>query len=356
MGLLRVLLALAVVITHNGNTFLGSNPILAVPAFFIISGFVIALVLNEKYLGNVSGFYFARFLRLWPSYAVVLAVVLLFFSSIRAIPDSPVANLHLYATSLSLLFFDTLGWFGFNQDLNIIVMMDGTKNGAPHSIVWRTPMAHMWSVGVELTFYMIAPLLARRWKAIAIVLIIAFVVHVVIILNIPSHHPVRTKSTFNSFYLFLAGMLSYWAWRHFQGLLGHFYIPPTLLAIGVGTITLWAGQPLALMHPLLPDFLLLLFALLIIPLFHYSRQQWFDRQVGELSYGVYLTHWPILNYLLSGHFGDWRWTTAIAGGSIISAVGLQLVVVRPLESIRRSYGRTPLVSINPALGPVAEKA
>ena len=55
------------------------NPILAVPAFFIIPDLVIALVLNEKYLGNVGGFYFARFLRLWPSYAVVLAVVLLFF-------------------------------------------------------------------------------------------------------------------------------------------------------------------------------------------------------------------------------------------------------------------------------------
>ena len=266
------------------------------------------------------------------------------------------ANLHLYATSLSLLFFDTLGWFGFSLDLNIIVMMDGTKNGAPHSIVWRTPMAHMWSVGVELTFYMIAPLFARRWKAIAVVLIVAFVVHVAIILNIPSHHPVRTKSTFNSFYLFLAGMLSYWVLALFPRVAWPFLHTTNSIsdrcwhAYSLGRSALGTDAPLA------TGFSAFTLCLINHPSVYYSRQQWFDRQVGELSYGVYLTHWPILNYLLSGHFGDWRWTTAIAGGAIISAVALQLVVVRPLESIRRSYGRTPLVSINPALGPVAEKA
>jgi peptidoglycan/LPS O-acetylase OafA/YrhL len=78
MGLIRVLLALAVVTTHSKVLFgLGFTGLVygknAVEMFYTISGFYMALILNEKYTGPGSyrTFVKSRFFRIYPAYAVV---------------------------------------------------------------------------------------------------------------------------------------------------------------------------------------------------------------------------------------------------------------------------------------------
>jgi peptidoglycan/LPS O-acetylase OafA/YrhL len=80
MGLIRVLLALAVVDFHavrfaSSPHFLNLpwiNGGVAVQSFFVISGFYMALILSGKYAGRgVFVFYRARFLRLYPAYWIV---------------------------------------------------------------------------------------------------------------------------------------------------------------------------------------------------------------------------------------------------------------------------------------------
>ncbi len=335
MGLLRILLALSVVYGHNRNVFFGTNPVLAVPAFFIISGFVIALVLNEKYVGNVKGFFIARYLRLWPSYIIVLLIVLAFFFTIKPIPNSPIANLHLFGVSFGLMFYDTLGWVGYNDTLNTMVLMDGTKNGAANSIVWRTPMAHMWSVGAEMTFYLVAPLFARRWKVLAWLFAAAFAIHILIMLNLPPSHPLKAKSAFNSFYLFVAGMLAYWGWVYSREWLKTVQLPFVPLSLLTFMLTAWLGYRLFVIDPLLSDVALLLMAVAIIPLFHFSKENRLDRWIGELSYAVYLVHFPLLEHVFNGHYHDKVWGTYVAATSIAAAIVLQLLVVQPLERLRR---------------------
>src|SRR3954451_18121971 len=74
MGMLRLFLALCVVSQHTKNPFrvklldAGS----AVFVFFVISGFYMAMILNEKYTGHGANrtFYWNRVLRLWPAYAI----------------------------------------------------------------------------------------------------------------------------------------------------------------------------------------------------------------------------------------------------------------------------------------------
>src|SRR4051794_14358576 len=79
MGVLRLLLALAVVVTHLGGVAFGYRPILgpdAVQAFYAISGFYMALVLDTKYgtsLKAVRLFWQNRYLRLAPTYWIVFA-------------------------------------------------------------------------------------------------------------------------------------------------------------------------------------------------------------------------------------------------------------------------------------------
>ena len=56
MGLIRALLAISVILAHS-ESFLGLSLVggkVAVQAFFIISGFYMALILNEKYIGGNS--------------------------------------------------------------------------------------------------------------------------------------------------------------------------------------------------------------------------------------------------------------------------------------------------------------
>ncbi len=73
MGLMRFLLAMAVVVTHIGPdaadfALIPAN--LAVEVFFAISGFYMSLILTAKYQDRTT-FYVNRFLRLYPVYLIV---------------------------------------------------------------------------------------------------------------------------------------------------------------------------------------------------------------------------------------------------------------------------------------------
>src|SRR5205807_9676378 len=87
MGSLRFILAMSVVYGHAGE-FLGVPLIpgdTAVQVFYAVSGFYMALVLNEKYRPPSSGyvlFISNRFLRLFPVYAAVLCSTLLLAAAV----------------------------------------------------------------------------------------------------------------------------------------------------------------------------------------------------------------------------------------------------------------------------------
>ena len=76
MGIIRLLLAISVVVYHS-RPLLGQINFLpgstAVQAFFIISGFYMSLVINEKYEDKQS-FYRARLLKIFPVYWAIVAV------------------------------------------------------------------------------------------------------------------------------------------------------------------------------------------------------------------------------------------------------------------------------------------
>src|SRR5687767_10319648 len=83
MGIIRFLLAASVVLAHagpiSGFTLVDSD--VAVKAFYIISGFYMALILNEKYIdsnNSYSLFITNRFLRIYPLYWIVLLLTILF--------------------------------------------------------------------------------------------------------------------------------------------------------------------------------------------------------------------------------------------------------------------------------------
>ena len=119
MGILRFLLALSVAVAHAPGGKLSGfgllNAYTAVQAFYIISGFLITMVLNErKSYRSAINFYTSRYLRLWPAYLVValLSLILFKWSAMSSLlPAMSVSAIAFIAFSNLTLFFQD--WFPF---------------------------------------------------------------------------------------------------------------------------------------------------------------------------------------------------------------------------------------------------
>ena len=128
MGMLRFFFALSVIASHAnkilGLEFVGG--LMAVESFFIISGFYMALILNEKYTGKGSYKLFIsnRFLKLFPIYWIVLilAVLLSLYEGWPIIQQyikyshymSPITVIYLFFTNLFMLGQDSLLFLRLN--------------------------------------------------------------------------------------------------------------------------------------------------------------------------------------------------------------------------------------------------
>ena len=81
MGTLRVILALSVAVWHiPGELTRWIDGSIGVIFFFIISGFYMALVINEKYRDASAVFYQARIMRIFPPYLAMCTAMLMVFT------------------------------------------------------------------------------------------------------------------------------------------------------------------------------------------------------------------------------------------------------------------------------------
>ena len=338
MGLIRIFLVICVVLVHNGINEPGIHGNLSVMAFFLISGFYMALVLNERYQDNTRGFYLARYLRLWPGYFVVMLMTVYFYP-FQSMPT--LAGIWAYFSSIVLFFQETLWWVAVNKVNGSLVWFGPNEPGGPALLlVWFTRMAHMWSVGIELLFYLAAPFIACKPRRIIVVFVAAYAVHAWMLYALPFDHPLQIRSAAGFFWLFALGMLSYWIWRALRDNLPKigksWYMPvlgvaATYLCIAGAQLTLPAtGAPL-----LLSDLFLMIFAAVVIFAFQITSKISWDRTIGELSYPLYLVHWPIVALWVTDHRGDWLWSLALVSLSLAIAGLLHLIAERPVEKIRR---------------------
>lgn len=134
---MRGVAVVLVVIFHLGVPAF-SNGFLGVDVFFVISGFLMALLFKP---GEISAFYRRRASRLLPAYfATLLAVI--GYSSLFVLPSE-----HAQVVEQGL--------FGSALASNVGFWMQNSY----FSKAEFTPMLHFWSLGVELQFYLLVPLL-----------------------------------------------------------------------------------------------------------------------------------------------------------------------------------------------------
>lgn len=332
---------------------------IAVEAFFMISGFYMELVLTTTYR-SASGrpltllFWTSRMLRIYPAYWIVVAFVLAFLAATRpSMWDEAVSSFgpggaaYLVATNLMIFGQDLAFWIGRSESGWHLTTNAVAGPGPTLMQFLLDPPS--WTLGLELTFYLLAPLLTRLsspWL-LAIAAASAFTRAAAYVrFGLYNDAFLYQFFPFESMY-FVLGMVAFRLYRSDFVLHG---------SLGVVLYLAFLGYLLGIRfipRPLLTEKVVLdvaLFGLLFATLpsiFSLSKNWRVDRLIGELSYPIYLCHVPVywvVEWALrgSGHAGAKQALSMIAilGASVL----LYWLIDRPIDALRHS-----LTSLRPSL-------
>jgi peptidoglycan/LPS O-acetylase OafA/YrhL len=361
VGTVRFLLALCVVVTHaKGSSIFGLtlfSGLTAVQCFYVISGFLITMVLNERAdYAQLSNFYLSRYLRLWPAYIVVALASLVLIHRDWLPQLSQLVHWHdvafLALSNLTLFLQDWTLFLRFDAGHLVPTDAFGTWPGPQVNAFLLVPQC--WSIGVELVFYLIAPFVCRRVSTLVALLGFGLVTRLVVAaMHPPALDPWVYRFAPAEMMLFAAGGLAYFRGRAIYASRPLLARRACGLSVALFVALVFGGEIVmpqiaafgGLSRPLLllnwPFLLLMIFA--VAPLFFGARSHPLDNALGELSYPMYLCH--ILVGTLIATWLPERWQAGNAlyvGVVILAAIALDMAVVKPVDSFRRRLGaRTP---------------
>jgi len=354
LGTIRFLLALSVVAAHVRDVpfhvELGS--LLAVQAFYIISGFLIAMVWTRKYRHQPGGlllFYSNRAARIYILYWVVLVISIVLAQIIKTtthnypgyfgsqphaiLPYKIFINAFIFGSSWAY-------WLGFDDATGLYFTLDYTTSPYP---VWSImSLAPAWTLDLELTFYLLAPLLVNLrlryiFGIIAASLIARFSWYAL------GHDVDPWLYRFFPFEigLFLTGVAAYRLWSALA-LKPNTAILAFLFAGLVVSIVDY--NRLGLPHGPYASFLyLFVFAAALPCVFELTRSWKVDRFLADMSFPLYLAHWPVSGIWF--YFRDYLHLSSVwpeypglipAIASVATAALLVIFLERPVEKWRQS--------------------
>jgi peptidoglycan/LPS O-acetylase OafA/YrhL len=305
MGALRYLLASFVLLSHLGFSMAGLNPgVVAVVIFYLLAGHVVA-GLWQKWQSRpwaMGRFYADRLWRILPQYFCALFVASILWragaqsSFLQRSPDS--------AEWLANLFVIPLGYFMYTGFDRFVLV----------------PPA--WSLAVELQFYLLTPWLmalsARRWHMVMLASLAVF-----------AAAQLQWLDTDNFGYRLLPGVL-------FIFLAGSAMRQGRLQSVLFGLWLLMVAYlfVLVLHGPALPYNREVALGLVLgLPLLKVLRRvrlaggwRTADRLLANLSYGVFLWHFPTL------------WALHLQPGTVRPAQAAAVLMLSSLLSLVAHYG------------------
>lgn len=355
MGLIRFILAISVVIAHSDAIFGVSlvGGMVAVLAFYIISGFYMALILNEKYIGANNSyrlFITSRMLRLYPVYWTVLLLTII--ASIVAFIYTNGANMGglqyyrdylstLKLSTLSFLIFSNLSFLG--QDWVMFLGLDTSSGGLFFTPAWykTDPMLfrfllvpQAWTIGIEITFYAIAPFLVRRklWIIIGLI-ILSLLLRLVLFQNGYKEDPWANRFFPTALVFFLLGIVGYHGYKRLQKIQVNQWYLKAVLGFIIGFTICYSYIPFQ------EKIFIYLFSVFICTPFVFllSKNWKRDRYIGELSYPIYISHLLVamgLKFLDLPEFGGGD-GLALAVLTIFFSIALNELVAKKIEAFRQ---------------------
>jgi peptidoglycan/LPS O-acetylase OafA/YrhL len=333
MGTLRLLLALSVAYGHLAKPLSFPTSDVAVQSFFVISGFYMALVLNEKYgPGSYWLFVSNRLLRLWPAYVVVLILSLAIAGNWQPIFALDWSDIAFFVGSQILIVGQDLYLFLFVSNGTLAFTAHYTDVSTP--LYTFAPIPQAWTLGLEIYFYLLAPFLVRRGPS-----FIAMVIAASVVLRMLlqwafglSGQPWSFRFFPSEIALFMAGSLGYYVYASKHA--AQRKLAKTLLSLAAASlfvalaINRWDGISR------LASLSLLALVIVGVPrLFEMTKSIAWDKYIGELSYPLYICHFL---------FGWMMMPSTFAGAylalllSLAASVALYHLIDRPVDAWRQT--------------------
>jgi len=258
---------------------------LGVDIFFVISGFVITkkILIHNQQPKLLRNFYLDRYKRLAPSLLILFVVTtILILAFTENITD------FMREAFFGLLFISNFYYFMNSNYFSI----------SSHNQTFL----HLWSLGIEMQFYLFFPLLftLRKKHQTKIILMILSLASISFFLLTASFYPrLNFYSPFSRFWEFTLGALVVWLQnnRHSQMLLLNFLKHKVTGFISFyGLLMLLLTEWIRLTNQIATLVCCILTALIIYSSFFSVMlinkvSQW----IGFYSYEIYLIHWPIVS-------------------------------------------------------------
>jgi peptidoglycan/LPS O-acetylase OafA/YrhL len=255
----------------------------AVVIFYIISGFLITLTIHTNYVDTPREFYLNRFIRLFlPLWSIIVPVwVLLSLSGHFSLSPFREVNIYTLISTLSVVGQDLGFLFAVSKE-GAIVWQPVGHSGSATLLAMYSPDSPLFSIALEIYFYVLAPFVVVSFRRTIIL---------------------TSMGALFFLYLLLSHNNAVWLWYH---------LPiSTWLYFGSGSLAwhLVNGEPkkrtciyvlfsaiscLALAFPIGSAVVYLVVVAGLPSLAAMSRANMLDRYIGDLSYPLYVVHFPVL--------------------------------------------------------------
>jgi peptidoglycan/LPS O-acetylase OafA/YrhL len=307
-------IAVSLVVLYHADLGVFKAGYLGVDIFFVISGFLITTLIRkeiERGQFSFSEFYFRRAKRLLPAAYTTFTLTAI------------AAPFILNAQELRDFSIQTIGAVTFAANI-VLLFQSGYFAGAAE----LKPLLHTWSLSIEEQYYLLLPAFLvfvprRFWKPGTLII---FLASLALCLAGLKYKPEWT------FYL-----LPTRAWELGVGSLAAIYTIRGEWAHAVCKWLFWPSVALLFLIPAWPtglphpgvDAILVCLATVIVIL---RRHPLLDRlpvvralaRIGDVSYSLYLVHWPPFAFLRNAAVGPVTWQLSILTLSIGIVLGLLL--------------------------------
>jgi peptidoglycan/LPS O-acetylase OafA/YrhL len=330
-GYFRFFLASMVLVSHIGFHFGLNQGIVAVVCFYMLSGYVVTGLLGRIFEPGPTllyRFYAERCLRIFPLYLYLAGLTIAFviltgtghpqFSALRVLANLLIVPLNYYMV-----------W-----DTTIL----------QHPKLCLIPPA--WSLGAELQAYVLLPFVVFSKRVKASLAIVSLIVSVAASANVLDPDYFGYRLVPGVFFMFVLGSCTYKCARDagradaFDRLFPLVCYVASVVSLAVAWRFGWLHRGHGLEVALgiligLPALNLLARTSVRLPL---------DRLLGELSYGIFISHflaqWS-LSYMLGRRLSPVAAVTAVLAVSVILSLPGIFVVERPLFRFRRNLSSEP---------------
>jgi peptidoglycan/LPS O-acetylase OafA/YrhL len=259
----------------------------AVIFFYIVSGFLMSYVLDRKYPATRTGtyqFFQSRFLRIYPLWWAVVA-----FSALTLHAQWPDQSSLQFFCSVILFGSDWIVSFATFPKAYMSFFAPGTEIG--------------WTLGIELTFYLLAPWLLRFTRLALALLIGSAVLRAVALFVIGPDGP----SYLIWSYFTLPSVLMFFLLGHFARRIPVVGTVGPWPSVAIFFSSLWFSSrnnwpPINDWFPMNFYLAAILFAVALPAIFDATKDNRLSNWLGDLTYPLYLTHTLFLWAL----FGKWQ--------------------------------------------------